>query len=147
MISNELRYRYPKMKKSELRQIIKEELSKSIVENEQWSAGDVSEIMRQLLLTQKTLRNGASHMERLIEVLGKYANKPQGDKLAGMVPDNYQVIDILNKMENLNKGLHAMFPHLNKKWTHNELICYIRGVFSVFFYCLFNQPFTNLPTF
>mgnify|MGYP003660571669 CR=1 FL=1 len=103
------------MKKSELRKIIKEELSKSIVENEQWSAGDVSEIMRQLLLTQKTLRNGASHMERLIEVLGKYANKPQGDKLAGMVPDNYIVIDILNKMENLNKGLHAMFPHLNKK--------------------------------
>jgi len=103
------------MKKSELRKIIKEELSKSIVENEQWSAGDVSEIMRQLLLTQKTLRNGASHMERLIEVLGKYANKPQGDKLAGMVPDNYQVIDILNKMENLNKGLHAMFPHLNEE--------------------------------
>ena len=41
------------MKRSQLRKIIKEELSKSIVENEQWSAGDVSEIMRQLLLTQK----------------------------------------------------------------------------------------------
>ena len=86
------------MKKSQLKKIIKEEISKSLVENEQWSAGDVNEIMKQLLLTQKTLKNGASHMERLIGVLGKYVNKPQGDKLAGMVPDNYQVIDILNKM-------------------------------------------------
>lgn len=103
------------MKRSELRKIIKEELSKSIVENEQWSAGDVSELMRQLLLTQKTLRNGASHMEKLNKILDKYSNKTQGDKLASIVPDNYQVMDILNKLENLNKGLHAMFPHLNKK--------------------------------
>ena len=103
-----------KMKKSQLKKIIKEELSKSIVENEQWSAGDVSEIMRQLLLTQKTLTNGASHMEKLIEVLGKHVNKPQGDKLASMVPDNYQIVDILNKMENFKEGFITMFPHLSR---------------------------------
>jgi len=35
------------MKKSQLKKIIKEELSKSLVENEEWNVGDVQSVFKQ----------------------------------------------------------------------------------------------------
>jgi hypothetical protein len=102
------------MKKSELRKIIKEELSKSIVENEQWTHGDVQSVFNQYLLTRKTLVNAAGHITKLNNLLEKHSNKPQGDTLVGWVPDDYQIWDIMNKMDNFNKGFMMMFPHLGK---------------------------------
>ena len=102
------------MKKSELKKIIKEEISKSIVENEQWTHGDVQSVFKQYLLTRKTLVNAAGHLSKLNKLLDKHSNKPQGDALSSMIPDDYQIWDVMNKMDNFNKGFMAVFPHLGK---------------------------------
>ena len=108
------------MKKSQLKQIIKEEISKSLVENEQWTHGDAQSVFNQYLLTRKTLVNAAGHMGKLQKLLDKHSNKPQGGVLSSWVPDDYQIWDIMNKMDNFNKGLHAMFPHLGRPKGVNE---------------------------
>ena len=102
------------MKKSQLKQIIKEEISKSLVENEQWTHGDAQSVFNQYLLTRKTLVNAAGHMGKLQKLLDKHSNKPQGDTLSSWVPDDYQIWDVMNKMDNFNKGFMAMFPHLGR---------------------------------
>jgi len=102
------------MKKSQLRKIIKEEISKSLVENEEWNVGDVQSVFKQYLLTRKTLVNAAGNLGKLNKLLEKHSNKPQGDTLANWVPDDYQIWDIMNKMDNFNKGFMLMFPHLNR---------------------------------
>ena len=102
------------MKKSQLKKIIKEEISKSIVENEEWNVGDVQSVFKQYLLTRKTLVNAAGHLSKLNKLLDKHSNKPQGDTLSSWVPDDYQIWDVMNKMDNFNKGFMAMFPHLGR---------------------------------
>jgi len=102
------------MKKSQLRRIIKEEISKSLVENEEWNVGDVQSVFNQYLLTRKTLINAAGNLGKLNKLLEKHSNKPQSDTLSSWVPDDYQIWDIMNKMDNFNKGFMAMFPHLGR---------------------------------
>ena len=115
------------MKKSKLKKIIKdlvhqvgkeeiESLLKesSLVENEQWTHGDTQSIFKQYLLTRKTLVNAAGNLGKLNKLLDKHSNKPQGDTLSSWVPDDYQIWDIMNKMDNFNKGFMLMFPHLGR---------------------------------
>lgn len=108
------------MNKSELKLIIKEEINKSLAEKEQWKNADVQSVFNQLLLTKKTLVNAVGHINKLNNLLDKHSNKPQGVELASMVPDNYQVMDIIRKIKSFNDGFLSMFPHLGRPKGVNE---------------------------
>jgi len=80
-----------------------------VKESEQWTQLDVNNVKRPLNLTLKTLNNLINNIERLEVELSKHHNKPQGNILYSMAPEEFDYSNLKNKLVKLSKAFNSIF--------------------------------------
>ena len=93
------------MKKSTLKNIIREEI---LNEAEEWTAKDLIDTAKALVLAKKSLNGALRNFSKLDEQLAKHKNKPQGDLLYSMMPV-MKLTGQLAKLDRLDDAMGAMF--------------------------------------
>ena len=80
-----------------------------VKESEQWTQLDVNNVNRPLNLTLKTLNNLINNIGRLEAELSKHQNKPQGNILYSMTPEEFDYSNLKGKLVKLGKAFNAIF--------------------------------------
>ena len=93
------------MKKSTLKNIIREEI---LNEAEEWTAKDLIDTAKSLVLAKKSLLGALRNLEKLDEQLARHKNKPQGDLLYSMMPV-MKLTGQLARLDKLDDAMGAMF--------------------------------------
>ena len=97
------------MKKSTLKNIIREEI---LNEAEEWTAKDLIDTAKSLVLAKKSLLGAIRNLEKLNEQLSRHKNKPQGDLLYNMMP----VMKLSGQLARLDKLDDAMGVMFAEAW-------------------------------
>ena len=105
------------MKKSQLKKLIKEEIKSTLKEEDldNWTEGDVNVVNRQLQLCIKQANGLDYNYKKLMNLLEKSENKPQGYqlwKLTKQLPIK-GLIAFKNSLIDLGSKLKMVFP---KNW-------------------------------
>jgi len=80
-----------------------------VKESEQWTQLDVNNVNRPLNLTLKTLNNLINNIGRLEAELSKHQNKPQGNILYSMTPEEFDYSNLKGKLVKLGKAFNSIF--------------------------------------
>lgn len=80
-----------------------------VKESEQWTQLDVNNVNRPLNLTLKTLNNLINNIGRLEAELSKHQNKPQGNILYSMTPEEFDYSKLKGKLVKLSKAFNTIF--------------------------------------
>ena len=80
-----------------------------VKESEQWTQLDVNNVNRPLNLTLKTLNNLINNIGRLEAELSKHQNKPQGNILYNMTPEEFDYSNLKGKLVKLGKAFNSIF--------------------------------------
>ena len=80
-----------------------------VKESEQWTQLDVNNVKRPLNLTLKTLNNLINNIGRLEAELSKHQNKPQGNILYSMTPEEFDYSNLKSKLVKLSKAFNSIF--------------------------------------
>ena len=80
-----------------------------VKESEQWTQLDVNNVNRPLNLTLKTLNNLINNIGRLEAELSKHQNKPQGNILYSMTPEEFDYSNLKGKLVKLGKAFNTIF--------------------------------------